>query len=90
MSRLNAEEYKSFEDIKQTDEDGGEFWYARALAPVLQYTEWRNFSKVIDRAMLACQNSAHAVSDHFVEVNKIVNAGATTKKVTDFKLTRYA
>ena len=43
MSKLNAAEYKTFEDIKQTTGDGGEFWYARELSPVLQYKEWRNF-----------------------------------------------
>jgi len=91
MSTLNAEEYKSFEGIKQTDEDGSEFWYARDLAAVLQYKEWRNFNKVIDRAMLACKNSSYAISDHFVEVNKMVGIGSGAQRSQiDYKLTRYA
>ena len=57
MSKLEAEEYKSFEAIRKTKDDGTEYWSARELSEVLQYTEWRNFSKVLDRAKLACQNS---------------------------------
>jgi len=91
MSNLNAEEYKTFEGIKHVQENGTEFWYARELEKVLDYTEWRNFQKVVDRAILACKNSGFAVSDHFVEVNKMVEIGSLTKrKVKDLKLTRYA
>jgi DNA-damage-inducible protein D len=57
MSSLQAKEYKSFEDIKHLSDEGSEFWCARELAPVLEYVQWRNFSKVLDRAMLACKNS---------------------------------
>jgi len=90
MSKLNAKEYKKFEDIKTVREDGSEFWSARDLAPVLDYTKWENFIKVIKRAMIACQNSGHDIDADFPEVRKIVKAGATTKKVTDYELTRYA
>jgi len=62
MSNLNAPEYKRFEDIKNNRIDGSEFWYARELAPVLDYAKWENFSKVIDRAKLACKNSGQSVS----------------------------
>ena len=61
MSNLNAEEYKSFESIKHIRESGSEFWYARDFAKVLDYTEWRSFQKIIDRAILACKNSGFAV-----------------------------
>lgn len=54
LSNLQAKEYKSFEKIKRTKEDGCEFWYARELSEVLQYKQWRNFARVIDRAKLAC------------------------------------
>lgn len=90
MSDLQAKEYKSFEDIKIIKEDGTEYWYARELSEALQYKEWRNFSKVIDRAKLACQNSGKSCDDDFVEVNKIVEAVATQKKVIDYELSRYA
>ena len=91
MAQLNSTEYKPFEESKQTDENGLEFWYARELQEVLLYTEWRNFQKVLDRAMLACKNSGFVVDDHFVEVNKTIEMPKTaTKSITDYKLTRYA
>ncbi len=90
MAKLNAEEYKSFEDIKHTD-DGVEFWYARELAPVLEYSKWENFHKVIQRAMLACQNSGFSVDDHFPDARKMVDIGSKTKRsLKDYRLTRYA
>ncbi len=90
MSKLIAKEYKRFEDIKTVREDGSEFWSARALAIALDYTQWRNFQKVIQRAMIACENSGHVVAYDFAEVSKIVEAGATKKPVLDYELTRYA
>ncbi|MDR3259490.1 MAG: hypothetical protein LBT51_07790 [Fusobacteriaceae bacterium] len=73
MSELKANEYQSFEQIKYVEESGDEYWYARELAPVLEYKEWRNFSKVIERAMLACKNSGFNVEDQFVDLNKLIN-----------------
>ena len=90
MSFLQAEEYKSFESIKKIREDGTEYWYARELSEVLEYKKWENFSKVIDRAKLACKNSGNNIEDDFPEVRKIVEAGATQKKVVDYELSRYA
>ncbi len=90
MSKLIAKEYKCFEDIKHIRSDGTEFWYARELAVALDYTKWENFQKVIKRAMIACENSGRIVEYEFPEVRKIVSAGATTKKITDYELSRYA
>ena len=90
MSNLQAKEYKSFEEIKRTREDGTEYWNARELSEVLQYKKWENFAKVIDRAKIACQNSGRDIDDDFAEVSKIVKAGATQKKIMDYELSRYA
>ena len=90
MMELKAGEYRRFEDIKHVREDGTEYWSARELAPALEYTQWRNFSKVIGRAMIACENSGHSVPDDFAEVSKIVDAGATSKPIKDYELSRYA
>ncbi|MDR3243849.1 MAG: DNA damage-inducible protein D, partial [Elusimicrobiota bacterium] len=91
MSNLDAREYKSFEEIKRIDENGNEFWSARELASVLQYNKWENFSKVIDRAMIACNNSGFDITDHFPEVKKMVSIGSKAKrKIIDYKLSRYA
>ena len=91
MPNLNAKEYISFESIKHIAENGSEFWHARELAPVLEYTQWRNFAKVIDKAILACKNSGYDTYQCFAEVSKtseMPNGGV--KQVIDYELTRYA
>lgn len=79
-----------FESIRHVNKYGQEFWSARDLQIALEYTEWRNFCKVIEKAKEACRGSNNAVSDHFVDVNKIVNAGVTSKDIGDIQLSRYA
>jgi DNA-damage-inducible protein D len=91
MSDLKAKEYKRFEDIKSVRVDGSEYWSARGLAPVLDYMKWENFSKVIDKAMLACKNSGFNVGDHFPDVRKTIKMPkGAEKKVIDYELSRYA
>lgn len=80
-----------FESIKHISDEGDEFWYARELQFVLEYAEWRNFNKVIEKAKTACKNAANDVELHFVEVNKtspMPNGG--NKNMQDYQLTRYA
>ena len=80
----------TFEDIKHIDEDGSEFWYARELQQVLEYAAWRNFEKVIHKAKTACKMAGNVEKSHFVDIDKIVDAGVTTKPINDYKLSRYA
>ena len=80
-----------FESIRHVNEYGQEFWYARELQIALEYTEWRNFCKVIDKAKEACKGSKNMVSDHFVEVNKMVSIGSgAERELDDIELSRYA
>lgn len=82
---------QTFESIKHIDDQGNEFWSARELYLLLDYSEWRNFTKVIDKAMKACESSHIKVSSHFVEANKMVQLGVgTQRQVSDFLLSRYA
>ena len=90
MIELKDKEYKRFENIRNIRDDGSEYWSARELASVLDYTEWRNFNKVLNKAMIACKNSGRDVVCDFVDVNKIVDAGATSKPLKDYELSRYA
>lgn len=80
----------TFEDIKHVDEDGNEFWYARELQKVLEYKEWRNFSKVIEKAKEACKKAGNVENSHFVDVNKMVKGGVADIPVKDIMLSRYA
>lgn len=82
---------ETFESIKHVNEYGNEFWYARELQSILEYTEWRNFQKLIEKAQTACENSDMAVDECFVEVNKtspMPNGGV--KLIDDYMLSRYA
>ena len=81
MSNLKAKEYLGFEQTKRTDENENEYWFARELATVLEYSKWENFKKVIDRAMLACRNSGFNVADHFPDVWKTVKMPIKPKKI---------
>ena len=81
---------KDFESIKHLDENGTEFWYARELMIMLEYSKWGNFIKVIDKAKESCKNSNINVLDHFADVGKMVKAGVADKEIDDLKLTRYA
>ena len=65
----------TFERIKRVDPAGSEFWSARELARVLEYTDFRNFIAVITTAREACANSGHTVSDHFVDITEMVGIG---------------
>ena len=70
---------------------GIECWSARELQIIFNYAEWRNFLKVIEKANEACQNSGNTISDHFVDINKMVDLGSGSKReVEDIALTRYA
>ena len=60
----------SFESIRREDEHGNEFWFARELAPLLDYAQWRNFLPVIEKAMIACEASENEASFHFAQVRK--------------------
>lgn len=91
MSNIKEYQENVFEDIKHINEYGEEFWYARELQEVLDYSEWRNFNLVIKKAIVACENSENNRSDHFVDANKtIAMPKGATKEIEEFMLSRYA
>lgn len=81
-----------FESIKQIDDDdGNEYWYARDLKEILEHSEWRNFSKIIEKAKSSCEASGHAVQSEFFDANKLVDIGANLQRsIQDIVLSRYA
>ncbi len=87
------EKYKEgiFDHIKHVDEHHNEYWMARDLQIVLEYSQWRRFSEVIEKAKLACKHSGYNVLEHFANVGKMVQIGSgAQRKQDDYKLSRYA
>ena len=79
-----------FEQIKKTDENNHEYWTARDLAKVLEYSEYRHFLPVVAKAFEACKNSGHASQDHFEEILDMVSIGSGAERsVENIKLSRY-
>lgn len=91
MNELELYKEKVFDDIKRIDENGCEYWYARELMIILEYSKWENFHKVIKQAMIACEKSNNNIDQCFPEVrktSKMPNGGV--KMILDYKLSRYA
>lgn len=81
----------AFEGAVRTDADHGEFWDARDLQKLLEYSDYRNFLKIVDKAKEACKNTGVAVEDHFVDATDMVDIGSgATRAVETICLSRYA
>jgi len=86
ITKLN----RTFEEYAY-EQDGVEYWLARELQELLDYTQWRNFLNVIDKAKIACKTSGNEVSDHFADISKtILMPKGAEKQIDDIMLTRYA
>ena len=88
---IEKKRYQTFDSIKETDSEGREFWTSRKLSKILDYSEYRHFLPVVEKAKEACKKSGHEVSDHFEEFLGMVEIGSGAKrKLQDIKLSRYA
>ena len=90
-NELSKNGLKIFEQIRKVDERGNEFWNARELARILEYSEFRHFLPVINKAKESCANSNHKVSDHIEDMLDMIDLGKGAKReIESFKLSRYA
>ncbi len=91
MSDIENYNQTVFEKIKNINENGQEFWYARDLQEVFEYKKWGNFARVIDKAKTACANSNNSIQDHFADVGKMVTLGSgSQREIDEIILSRYA
>lgn len=89
--RIVQKHHATFEAIRHQDEHGNDYWFARDLAPLLEYQQWRNFMQVVEKARLACRQAGNAVADHFADISKMVEIGSgAQREVDDVRLSRYA
>ena len=90
MNVLKEYTERLFEDIKHIDENGNEFWYARELMPLLEYSKWENFNSVIQKSVLSYSNSNNDDSYWLPEVRKpIITGKGKEEYIKDYKLSRY-
>lgn len=90
-NKISKQHQAAFDGIRRSDSDGNEYWLARQLARVLEYSEYRHFMPVIERAKLACRTSGQPVADHFEDVLAMVDIGSgAQREVEDVRLSRYA
>ena len=88
---IAAQHHATFENIRHEDDEGNEFWLARQLAVVLDYSQYRHFLPVVERAKEACKNSGQALENHIEDVLTMVEIGSSAKRqVEDIRLSRYA
>lgn len=91
MSEIEKYSEQTFEQHRNVNEYGEDFWYARDLAQILDYKRFDKFLNVIDKAKTACINSGYEVEDHFSQVGKMVELGSgAIREVEDYELSRYA
>lgn len=89
--KLSRQTENIFEQIRQINEYGNEYWGARQLAEALDYADFRNFLSVIGKAKEACKNSGHEVENHLVDFNEMVQIGSgAQREMESYKLSRYA
>lgn len=80
-----------FEQIKKINQYQQEFWSARELAKALDYSEYRHFIPVINRAKESCKNAGQSIKNHFEDVLDMIELGKTaSREVNDTALSRYA
>ena len=90
MNEIKEYTGKIFEDIKHIDDEGNEYWYARELMPLLEYSKWENFNNVIKKAVIAYRNSNKDDSYWLPEVRKpIITGKGKEEYIIDYKLSRY-
>ena len=92
MSEMNKH-HQTFEGIRHQTEEGHDYWSARELQSILEYSHWDKFKPVILKAIKACETSGIDSSDYFPRMGKMVSIGSGAERFIedyDYHLSRYA
>ena len=90
MNEIENYNEKIFEEIKHIDENGNEYWFARELMPLLEYSKWENFNNVIKKALISYHKSNNDDTYWLPEVRKPIITGKGKEEfIIDYKLSRY-
>jgi DNA-damage-inducible protein D len=88
---LPAARQKTFEELKQVNQYGAEYWRARDLQPLLGYNQWRSFENAVSKAIISCEQSGNNPDHHFARARKpIVGGKGAVQEVPDYHLSRFA
>jgi DNA-damage-inducible protein D len=82
-----------FEQIKQVDDSGSEYWLATDLLASMGYQSWKRIKDTVERAKISALNSGLNVSYHFTDVVQMAQIGgsqAFRETLKDYRLSRYA
>ena len=91
VKRIATQHHATFDGIRHVDADGNDYWLARPLAKVLDYSEFRHFLPVVERAREACRNSGQDVADHFEDILEMVEIGSgAMRELPNVRLSRFA
>lgn len=68
-----------------------EFWSSRDISKALEYSDYRNFEEVMEKAKQACINSHQKKDDHFVDVTEMIAlAKGAQRQIRSVFLSRFA
>ena len=92
QSKSNIPELQSpFEQLREVDAGGKEWWNSRKLARVMGYGKYWNFERVMAKAQTWVTQKGYHLGEHFVEFIEMAELGSgAVREVTSIKLSRAA
>ena len=80
-----------FEQLREVDAEGKEWWNSRKLARVMGYGKYWNFERVMAKAQAWVTQKGYHLGEHFVEFTEMAELGnGGVREVISIKLSRAA
>ena len=92
INKANIPKLQSpFEQLREVDAEGKEWWNSRQLARVMGYGKYWNFERVMAKAQAWISQKGYHLGEHFVEFTEMAELGSgAVREVTSIKLSRAA